>query len=126
MKTETQNGATLPIHDLLGVFIGVLNSAYEADPAAMHALICNRVPCNQTLADHPTIPVDVNLVATGESHTVGMLGVINGICEEVTGKRVAVMFSDPPDDEGRRKIVGFTEYSPNAEVRHGAKDADLD
>lgn len=100
-------------HDLLGIFIGVLTSACEADPAAMHALICNRVPCNQTLADHPTIPVDVNLVAAGESYAVGMLGVINGICEEVTGKRVAVMFSDPPDDEGRRKIVGFTQYLPN-------------
>jgi hypothetical protein len=113
MKTETQNGATLPIHDLLNVFIGVLNSAYDADPAAMNALICNRVPCNQTLADHPTIPVDGNLVAAGESYAVGMLGIINGICEEVTGKRVAVMLSDPPDDEGRSKIVGFTEYSPN-------------
>ncbi len=99
--------------DLLGVFLRILNEAYAADSAAMHALIVNRVPCNRPLADHPTIQVETNAVATGESFAVGMLGVINGICEAATGKRVAVMFSEPDAETKRSKIVGFTEYSPN-------------
>lgn len=57
--------------------------------------------------------VDTNVVASGESFALGMLGVINGICEAATGKRVAVMFSEPDAETKRSKIVGFTEYSPN-------------
>ena len=34
-----------------------LNEACTADPGALHALICNRVPCNTALADHPPIQV---------------------------------------------------------------------
>lgn len=112
MKSKNKNEAKLPAQELFEAFRDVLNSAYEADPAAMHALICNRVPCNQALAAHPTIPVDVNLVATGETYAVGMLGIVNGICEKVTGRRVAVMFSESQDEQGRRKIIGFTEYVP--------------
>ena len=112
----TQSGGTVPAvgsSDLLGVFLRILNEAYAADPAAMHALIVNRVPCNQPLADHPTVQVETNAVASGESFAVGMLGVINGICEAATGKRVAVMFSEQDATTKRSKIVGFTEYSPN-------------
>lgn len=118
MSTETVS--TTPTHDsgtplgvgssdYLVVFLQVLNEAYAADPAAIHALICNRVPCNQALADHPTIQVEVNRVAAGESYAVGMLGVINGLVEATTGERVAVMWSD--DDKGR--CLGFTRYAPN-------------
>lgn len=34
--------------------IEYLNSLVEADGLAVKALICNRIPCNQALADHPT------------------------------------------------------------------------
>ena len=77
----------------INIFIRILNEAYAADPAAIHALICNRVPCSQALADHPTIQVEANTVASKESYSVGLLGVINGICESVTCKRVAVKYS---------------------------------
>lgn len=95
--------------DILDVFLKVLNEAYVADPAAIHALVCNRVPCNLALADHPTIQVEANVVATGETYSVGMLGIVNGLCEVITGQRVAVMYSDP-DDTGRCKVLGFTQY----------------
>lgn len=99
--------------DLFGVFVRILNEAYDADPAAMHTLICQRVPCNQTLADHPTVQVASEPVAKTEYFSVGMLGVINGICEPITGKRVAVKFSEPDPTTKRSKILGFVEYSPN-------------
>lgn len=101
----------------LECFLQVLNSAYEADPAAMHALVCNRVPCNQALADHPTVVAVTNKVAMGESYTVGMIGIINGICAAITGERVAVQFSDTPDEDGCSKIVGFISI-PIIEAEH--------
>jgi len=52
-----------------------LNQLLEADRPAVAALIANRVPCNQVLADHPTVQVGV--VHGGFS--VGMLGIINGL-----------------------------------------------
>lgn len=118
-QTSTDSGTVPAVvsSDLLGVFLRILNEAYAADPAAMHALIVNRVPCNQPLAYHPTVQVEANAVASGESFAVGMLGVINGICEAATGKRVAVMFSEPDAATKRSKIVGFTEYSPNEKVQ---------
>ena len=53
-----------------------LNSVQEADPLAMRALLCQFVPCNETLADHPTTQVRSGWP---EGYTVGLLGIINGI-----------------------------------------------
>lgn len=53
----------------------ILNEALEADPEAITQLLSLRVPCNQTLAAHPTIQVRDE---KGEV-TVGALGLVNGI-----------------------------------------------
>jgi hypothetical protein len=60
-------------------------------------------------ADHPTIQVNVNSVTQPETFSVGMLGVINGVLERATGRRVAAKFSD---DKQRPALVGFVEYMP--------------
>ena len=55
--------------------VSYLNELIQDDRPAMAALISNRVPCNELLADHPTCQV-------GKQHGgfhVGMLGVINGM-----------------------------------------------
>ena len=93
----------------LNKIIKVLNSAYEADPAAVHALICNRVPCNLALARHPTVQVEQNKVSSKDSYAVGLLGMLNGIVEPITGGRVAIAFSAPDQNKARR-IIGFVEY----------------
>jgi len=68
------------IHDPCSIdrFIEVLNSMLEADPVATRALVETRVPCNATMAAHPTVQVltDPN---NPESYSVGLLGVVNGI-----------------------------------------------
>lgn len=53
-----------------------LNEALENDRAAIAALVTNRVPCTELLANHPEI-----IVASqhGGFH-VGLLGILNGIC----------------------------------------------
>ena len=55
--------------------IEYLNSLVKADPLAMRALICNRVPCNRELAEHPTCQVG----QWQEGFHVGIVGVINGM-----------------------------------------------
>jgi hypothetical protein len=64
-----------------------MQSAFEADPAAMRALTVNRVPCNGLLADHPSIPVqDVPVrwnVPSSARHELGMIGMIVGIMRDL-------------------------------------------
>lgn len=55
--------------------IALLNEAVALDRPAMAALLANRVPCNDALADHPTIQVQ----AQHGGYHVGLLGIINGL-----------------------------------------------
>lgn len=50
--------------ETMRAILNALNTAFTADPAAMHALCSNRVPCNRGLADHPTVQVGGSPVAT--------------------------------------------------------------
>ncbi len=96
------------------VFVRILNEAFELDPAAVHALLCNRVPCNERLADHPTIQVSENPVLSDGSCHVGMLGILNGVCEALTGRRIAARWNmDMKDDSA--SFTGFAEYVPSKE-----------
>lgn len=94
---------------LMDAILDALNSAFAADPAAVHSLCANRVPCNQALADHPTVQVAV--IQALEQHPafcVGALGLINGVVEAATGQRVASSWSD---DERQPKMLGFVSYT---------------
>lgn len=66
----------------------LLKSALAADPTATHALLCNRVPCNQAMLEHPTIIVD-SLSKGNERPVVGLLGLLNALIIE-TGHVVAM------------------------------------
>ena len=55
--------------------IDLLNEIHAADPKAMLQLIEGRIPCNEKLAEHPT----VQCLTVGGVNMVGILGVINGI-----------------------------------------------
>jgi len=72
----------------------VLNEAVRADPEAVLALVEYRVPCNDALADHPSIQVrNINpppdtskmdatnpaLLAQVKTCEVGLLGILNGL-----------------------------------------------
>lgn len=87
-----------------------LNSAFLADPNAIHALIANRVPCNQSLADHPHVVVDTAVVLEGQFWQASMLGVLNGVLTANSLPRVATAWSDDRDEFDRRKFVGFVDY----------------
>lgn len=55
--------------------VDFLNELIEVDRIAIAALVDNRVPCNQSMADHPTVPV----YARHEGYLIGMLGILNGM-----------------------------------------------
>lgn len=57
--------------------IDLLNEALRLDPHVMGWLIAFRGPCNDALAEHPTIQVGQN--SKDEPTVVGMLGILNGI-----------------------------------------------
>jgi hypothetical protein len=61
--------------------IAVLNSAVQADPDAMRALVETRIPCNMKLAEHPTIQIAADLDGQGgyTNPRIGFLGVLNGL-----------------------------------------------
>jgi hypothetical protein len=92
--------------DPFNAALKALNSAYDDDPSALHALICNRVPCNEKLANHPTVQVSVNELTNtpNPTYVVGMLGIINGILDAALGKRIAAIIDD------RGKVTGFCEF----------------
>lgn len=72
--------------DFLNHAISILNEAVYLDPEAMTKLLTNRVPCNEQLAEHPTIQVS-------QDCELGPLGLINGIFgvnEQQRGYIVAV------------------------------------
>lgn len=86
---------------VFGAFVRVLNESLAADPFATIALIERRIDCNEKLANHPTI--QCGQVKPG-AWEVGLLGIVNGICEASTGRRVAMVISD------NGVMMGFEEY----------------
>ncbi len=89
--------------------VEALNIAFKADPNAIHSLICNRVPCNQFLADDKYVQVEAPPVLADGNFQVGALGLINAVLAANGLPLVAVKFSDK-DTDGRSKILGFCEY----------------
>lgn len=76
----------------LDTAIEFINDLIELDRQAITALWLNRVPCNQALADHPTVQV-------GEENgqfVVGLLGILNGLFGgDETGTGFIYFFIDP-------------------------------
>ncbi len=60
---------------------GIMNDAIRRDWKAIHNLIETRQPCNEQLAEHPSIIVVPVPTQQGHVFLVGLLGVINGLLD---------------------------------------------
>ena len=110
MKIEKDNGQKMSIDDV----IEMLNKAFEADPEAVHAVVCNRVPCNEEFANDPYIVCDTSNVLEGPPRfTVGALGLLNGVLGFLMDEVVATKWSGE-DEYGKTKFLGFTKYAKQA------------
>jgi hypothetical protein len=86
----------------------LLNSLLAVDPAACGRLIAARVPCNDLVAEHPSIVVEDGKDGEGRtSPVVGVLGVLNGLVWH-TGKVVAAVYSD----DAVPTLTGFAVVRP--------------
>lgn len=56
--------------------VDLLNELLEVDPVAVHQLVESRVSCSHALSWHPTVQVH----GDGLTASVGILGVLNGLC----------------------------------------------
>lgn len=92
---------------VLQTVLATLNSAYHRDPSAIHALMCNRVPCNDYLANHPHVVVQGNKALVYEFPYVGTLGLINGILSSLGVQKVAMEWDD---SVAPYKFIGFVAY----------------
>ena len=79
--------------------IDLLNEIHRLDSSVLPALIDYRVPCNDAVAEHPTVQVSPD-------NKVGLLGIINGIFG--TNKNgwgfIAAEFTEP---EQGHELKGF-------------------
>lgn len=90
--------------------VNVLNLAYEQDPSAIWTLMNTYTKCNEIIADHPTVQVLEKEVEGKKEYSLGFLGLLNGVIEEITGEKVCIRISDE-DDKGQRKILGFDVFT---------------
>lgn len=91
----------------------VLNEAFGQDPGAIHALLTNHVPCNESLANNQFIPVQVNAVCNNV-YNITALGLINGILESQNLPKIAIMWEQSDDNY---KMKGFCKYEDNLRNR---------
>lgn len=92
--------------------LGVFERAWKAAPDVMHALVCNRVPCGDALADDPTIicdPIPVLALSTvSKDYSIGVLGLVNGVLGALGLKSIGLRWASLAEgDELRRYAVGF-------------------
>ena len=103
--------------ELAARIVNLLNEVCETDRGAIDALVSHRVPCNESLAEHPTVQVGPALNDVGPDvsfgYVVGLCGILNGLCgvDENGWGLIAYV----QDEEGR--IVRFR-------VRDGANGRD--
>ena len=76
--------------------VDLLNEVNSIDPQAMLAIVSHRVPCNQNLADHPTVQVSKN-------HAVGFLGIVNGLFGD---NKICAVMSEDEKIIHRFKVLG--------------------
>jgi hypothetical protein len=82
--------------------INFLNHLVVLDRDAVSALINTRVPCNKQFSEHETVQV---LAGENETHSVGLLGILNGLCgKDENGWGFIVAEVDEKDDKVERFI----------------------
>ena len=74
--------------------VKLLNEILKIDPIALACLITNRVPANMLLTNHPTVQTFMD----GNGFTVGLLGILNGLCGVTADGfgHITAVYSDEP------------------------------
>jgi len=99
-----------PMDKAFAKVLRCLNSAFKADPAAIHCMLCAMIPCKGNgLLKHPSVIVG-RIKTSGGQHTLSPLGLINGLLNSAGMPRVAMKWEPTgrkAEHEGPFKLVGF-------------------
>lgn len=89
--------------------VTLLNEIHRLDPTVLQELVTHRVPCNEALANHPTVQVGLVDVQDGKFE-VGILGIINGLfgVDDKGWGFIAANISNPPESQ----LTGFDILEP--------------
>jgi hypothetical protein len=96
--------------------VDCLNTAFRADPAAVHLLTCHPVRVNTQLADHPHVIVDfVPGLPRMSAWGVTPIGLLNGLLTSAGLPVIATQWdrSDPTHPV----LVGFTWREPDEKAQ---------
>jgi hypothetical protein len=83
--------------------VDLLNELHGLDPEFLQPLIETRVPCNEAVANHPTVTVDDP--GPGK-FTVGLLGILEGVVG-IDGRIIGMVV-----DDDTKKCTGFRLLEP--------------
>jgi len=80
-----------------------LNKAAKLDARAIEGLVNLRVPCNEVIAEHPTIQVAAESKSENATPFLGMLGLLNGVIGETStsGDKITINY------DSDAKFTGF-------------------
>lgn len=110
-----EDGVSKPIYECI---LGILQSAYAADPDAMEQLMKFRTPCNDAMADSSII-----VESWPEGYTVGFLGILNAIMDALQLNRIATRWEgckpeqyadDPEGCTAKMHLCGFVPFNPDS------------
>lgn len=87
--------------------VEVLNEALAADRTIVDQMFRSEWPCNEALAEHPTIQVGPTFWADGDHTVCRLLGIINGIFGVDAGNRGPISMQVNGADEDPPGVVEF-------------------
>ena len=93
------------IKELRGRMLKILNEMCELDAHAVEMLTEHRVACSSRMLRHPSIVV-AEPPEPGMAHTVGLLGILNGILNVPVEHRIKAVWVTP--EGGVPHLTGFT------------------
>lgn len=85
----------------------LLNEAAQADRHAITVLLDSQVPASPELVNHSVIQISNDQDGNPQ---IGVLGLLNGVIETLTGKRVVAVYEE---DDGFTWVSGFVEWQPS-------------
>ena len=102
--------------------VDLLNDALERDPNAINMLFHYSVPCNNQLAEHPTIPINCEVKDFPRATILGILNGIFGYCDFKKNGPIACIIDEKLYRHGIFKIIRF-EYREGVEVKYNLQES---
>lgn len=97
----------------------MLNVAFSRDPAAMQALLVNRVPCNLSLVEDEHVVVEQVPVLAGSHYTVSAIGLVNAVLSVLNLPIITARFESG-------KLTGFQTLAEVVQAEAAAMGTMLD